>query len=231
MNAMILAAGRGERLRPFTDHTPKPLLAIGGERLVERQLRALARAGAARVVINLGWLGDQVRRHVGDGEGFGVPVVYSDEGTPPLETGGGVFRALPWLGPGPFLLVNGDVWTDFEPAALAAPSGEDRCTLLLVPNPPDHPAGDFGLAGDRVVAAAAQTLTFAGVSVLTPALFEGCRPGRFPLGPLLQAAVRAGHARGQRYDGAWFDAGSRARVERIERYLAARRAGDPRDGD
>jgi MurNAc alpha-1-phosphate uridylyltransferase len=146
---MILAAGRGERMRPLTDRTPKPLLEVGGERLIERHLRRLAAAGYTKVVINLSWLGSQIRACVGNGQRYGVEVRYSDEGPTALETAGGIFKALPMLGRGPFLVVNGDIWTDHPllPPPLAA---DMSAHLVLVPNPAQHAHGDFALEGSRV---------------------------------------------------------------------------------
>ena len=204
---MILAAGRGERLRPLTDHVPKPLLQVGGRTLLGRHLSALAGAGARLVVVNTAWRGELIRRVIGDGSQFGVPVQYSDEGDSALETGGGIFKALPLLGKAPFLLINGDVWTDLGPGSVLPAGANDLASLVLVDNPPQHPGGDFGLAGDRVVLAG-EKLTYSGIAVLSPDLFAGCTEGVFPLGPLLRDAIASGRVRGQHYTGAWFDTGT-----------------------
>ena len=204
---MILAAGRGQRLRPLTDHVPKPLLQVGGETLLGRHLSALAGAGASLVVVNTAWHGAMIRRLIGSGRHFGVQVQYSDEGDTALETGGGIFRALPLLGEDPFMLVNGDVWTDLDPATLVAPDAGDLAMLVLVDNPPHHRDGDFGLGRGRVQLTG-EKLTYSGIAVLSPQLFAGCADGVFPLGPLLRDAIAAGRVRGVHYLGSWFDTGT-----------------------
>jgi MurNAc alpha-1-phosphate uridylyltransferase len=151
---MILAAGRGERLRPWTDHTPKPLLKVRGQPLIERHVIALAGAGIERIVINLAWLGAQIRDYLGDGTRYGVVITYSEEQPQALETAGGIFRALPHLSPGPFAVVNGDIYTDFPFAELGVGAGQDA-HLVLVPNPPQHPQGDFGFEAGMALAVAA----------------------------------------------------------------------------
>lgn len=177
MKAMILAAGKGERMRPLTLHTPKPLIPVAGQPLIEYHLHALAAAGVTEVVINHAWLGQQIEDHLGDGSRFGVSIRYSPEGEP-LETGGGIFKALSLLGDAPFLLVNGDVWSDYDFTGLQAPL-QGLAHLVLVDNPGHHGRGDFRLVGEQVVDGddAPGTLTFSGLSVLHPALFNGCQPG------------------------------------------------------
>lgn len=217
--ALVLAAGRGERLRPLTLTTPKPLLPAGGRTLIEYHLAALARAGVTDIVINLAWLGDRIRAFLGDGARHGVRVRYSDEGPEPLETGGAITHALPLLGTEPFWLVNGDVWCDYDfdrPAPLAA---GDLAHLVLVPNPRQHPGGDFTLAGGRVGNAPADRLTFAGISVLDPAIVAGQAPGRFPLAPLLRKAADAGRVSGERHAGAWTDVGTAERLAELDARL------------
>ncbi|MFM2289751.1 MAG: hypothetical protein RL684_2894, partial [Pseudomonadota bacterium] len=211
MKAMLLAAGRGERLRPLTDRTPKPLLEVRGEPLIGWHLRALARAGVHEVVINLAWLGGQIRARIGDGERYGLAVQYSSEPEGALETGGGIFQALPLLGPGPFLVVNGDTYTDIDFARLAIAPGE-LAHLVLVPNPAHHPRGDFALRDGLVQAEGGPRLTYSGVGVYRPELFAGCQPGRFPLLPLLQKAIAARALGGELHHGAWTDVGT---VERL----------------
>ena len=211
MKAMLLAAGRGERLRPLTDSTPKPLLEVRGEPLIGWHLRALARAGVREVVINLAWLGGQIRARVGDGARYGLAVQYSPEPEGALETGGGIFQALPLLGPGPFLVVNGDTHTDIEFARLAIAPGE-LAHLVLVPNPAHHPRGDFALRDGLVQAEGEPRLTYSGVGVYRPELFAGCQPGRFPLLPLLDKAIAARALGGELHAGAWTDVGT---VERL----------------
>jgi MurNAc alpha-1-phosphate uridylyltransferase len=219
MKAMILAAGRGERMRPHTDEVPKPLLRAGGRALIEYHLHALSRAGVREVVVNLAWRGAQIRAALGDGARYGLSIAYSDEGAEALETGGGIFRALGLLGDAPFLVVNGDVWTDLDPGRLALPAGA-LAHLVLVPNPPHHARGDFGLAGGRVTAAA-PLLTYSGLGVYDPALFAGCTDGKFPLKPLLDRALAAGRLTGERYDGRWLDIGTPERLEALDRALGS----------
>lgn len=220
MKAMVLAAGRGERMRPLTDRIPKPLLPVAGQPLVGHQLRALAAAGVCDVVMNCAWQAELLQETLGDGGAWGVSIRYSVEPWPPLETGGGIFQALPMLGPGPFLLVNGDVWSDLSPGALVLPPGM-LALLVLVPNPPHNPAGDFGLADGRVLPDAERRLTYGGMAVLSPALFEGCAPGRFPLAPLLRAATLEGKVGGVFHDGGWMDVGTPERLYALRAKLEA----------
>ncbi|MBV6418094.1 MAG: N-acetylmuramate alpha-1-phosphate uridylyltransferase [Steroidobacteraceae bacterium] len=220
MKAMILAAGRGERMRPLTDALPKPLLAVRGRPLISHHLAALARAGVRDVVINLAWLGQRIREALGDGSAFGLRIEYSDEGAVAFETGGGIFRALPLLGDAPFLVVNGDIWTDFDPATLAA-GGRWRLApdadaeLVLVPNPPQHPRGDFTLDAGLVGEGSGEGIvryTYSGIGVYHPQFFAGCEAGRFPLLPLLRRAIAAGRLRGRTYTGEWQDIGTPERL-------------------
>jgi N-acetyl-alpha-D-muramate 1-phosphate uridylyltransferase len=211
MKAMVLAAGRGERLRPLTDHTPKPLLSVRGKPLIVWHLEALARAGVREVVINLSWLGDLIRQALGAGESFGLRVQYSVEPAGALEVGGGIFRALPLLGGSPFIVVNGDTYTDLDFSRLKI-SPSALANLVLVPNPEHHPTGDFVLRGDEVFADSAPRLTYSGIGVYRPELFANCTPGRFPLLPLLREAIAARRLTGERYDGHWTDVGSVQRL-------------------
>lgn len=227
MKVMLLAAGRGERMRPLTDACPKPLLPVAGRPLIQWHLQRLAAAGLREVVINLSWLGEQIAAALGDGSAQGLRITYSREPWPALETGGGIFQALPLLGPGPFLLVNGDVFTDVDFTRIRlAPA--DLAQLVLVPNPAHHPRGDFWLdAAGRVLADAADgaaRLTYSGIAVLHPGLFEGAVPGRFPLLPLLERARAAGRLGGQRHDGHWLDVGTPARLAQLDAELRAVRA-------
>ncbi len=220
MKAMLLAAGRGERMRPLTDTTPKPLLSVGGRPLISWHLAALARAGVRDVVINTAWLGELIRQALGDGATYGVHITYSPEPWPALETGGGIFQALPQLGPAPFLVVNADTWTDFDLASLRPLDAGTDARLVLVPNPPQHPRGDFVLAGDRIVAKEGPRLTYSGIGLYSPALFEGCQPGRFPLLPLLRRAIAAGRLGGEPYAGQWHDIGTPERLTALDAELA-----------
>jgi N-acetyl-alpha-D-muramate 1-phosphate uridylyltransferase len=218
---MILAAGRGESLRPLTLERPKPLLEVGGVPLVEHHLRALAAAGFREVVINLSWLGAKISAHLGDGARFGLAIAYSEEGEPPLETGGGIFRALPLLGPDAFLVLNGDVWTDFACARLrTALRPDDLAHLVLVPNPAHNPRGDFVLDDGRVVEGDGARLTFSGLGVYRAGLFSGCSDGIFKLAPLLRAAARAGRVSGEVHAGAWLDIGTPERLAELDALLA-----------
>lgn len=219
MRAMILAAGRGERMRPLTDHTPKPLLRVGGRTLIEYHILSLAQAGICDLIINHAHLGDQIEQALGDGSRYGVHIRYSSEGEA-LETGGGIFRALPLLGQEPFVVVNGDVWSDFPFASLpAAPVG--LAHLVLVDNPPQHPAGDFVLGADGLVRDVdGARLTFSGIGVYRPELFADCQAGKFPLAPLLRAAMARGQVSGEYYRGSWTDVGTPERLAELDRRLA-----------
>lgn len=216
--AIVLAAGRGERMRPLTDALPKPLLAVGGKPLIAWHLERLARAGIRDVVINLAWLGAKIPAAIGDGAAYGLRITYSDEGAEALETGGGIFRALRWLGEAPFAVVNGDVWSDYDFARLALPSDADA-HLVLVPNPPQHPRGDFALVGDRVVEDGTPRFTYSGIGVYHPQFFAGCVDGKFPLLPLLRRAMAAGRLSGERYAGDWRDIGTPERLAALDQAL------------
>jgi MurNAc alpha-1-phosphate uridylyltransferase len=219
MKAMILAAGKGERLRPLTLHTPKPLVRAGGVPLIEYHLRALQVAGFTDVVINHAWLGQQIEDYLGDGQRLGLNIRYSPEGEP-LETGGGVFRALPLLGDEPFLVVNGDIWTNCDFTALNAPI-KGLAHLVLVDNPLHHPAGDFALVGGEVRDnASLPRLTYSGIAVLHPQLFAGCSDGAFKLAPLLRDAMAKGLVTGEHFTGRWVDVGTHERLAEVEQILA-----------
>lgn len=224
MRAMILAAGRGERMRPLTDRVPKPLLSAGGKRLIEYHLEALAAGGFSEVVINHAHLGEQIEQLLGSGERYGVTIYYSSEGTA-LETGGGIFRALPLLGDAPFVVVNGDVWCDY-PYARLREIHTTGAHLVLVPNPPQHPVGDFLLRGGEVLGEGeGERLTFSGIGLYHPSLFDGCEPGPFPLAPLLRRAMAAGRVSGERFDGRWFDIGTPERLQQLDRMLYQQEVG------
>ncbi len=222
MRAMILAAGRGERMRPPTDTMPKPLLRVGGRSLLDWHLDALAGAGVTRVVINVAWRGRQIVDYVGDGAHWGLEVVISDEGETGLETGGGIRRALARLGEEPFWVVNGDIWTDLDFARMPrTPAG--LAHLVLVDNPPHHPEGDFRLAADgRVDAADGPRLTFAGIGCYHPALFAGAGHESFRLAPLLHAAAARGEVHATCHYGDWVDVGTPERLRALDRRLTAR---------
>jgi N-acetyl-alpha-D-muramate 1-phosphate uridylyltransferase len=220
MKAMLLAAGRGERMRPLTDSLPKPLVPVAGRPLIAWHLAALAAAGYREVVVNTSWLADTLHSALGDGASFGVRITWSDEGPVPLETGGGIFRAVPLLGPGPFLVVNADIWTDIDFACLELES-DAHAHLVLVANPPHNVRGDFGLDGDRVVSRDTDRFTYSGVGVFRPEFFHDCSAGRFPLLPLLNRAIAARRLRGELHRGAWSDVGTAERLAALDARLRA----------
>ncbi len=216
--ALILAAGRGERMRPLTERTPKPLLQVGGKRLIEWHLEALARAGVRYVVINTSHLADRFPDALGDGSRYGLRIRYSYEGATPLETGGGMLRALPLLASDTFIAINGDVWTDFDSGTLPAqPDG--LAHLVMVDNPPHHPRGDFVLRDGRLHDEDAPRLTFAGIAVYRRALFDDLVPGVFSIVPRLREAMRAGRVGGQHHTGAWSDVGTPERLSELDARL------------
>ena len=224
---MILAAGVGERMRPLTDHTPKPLLKVGDVPLIEHHIRALATAGFRELVINVSHLGEQIVDYCGDGRRWGVQIVYSREESP-LETAGGIHRALPLLDREPFLVVNGDVWTEFPMAQLLGYRFQDweRAHLVLVDNPPQHPLGDFCLTGSGQVSyrpADASGLTYAGIGVFGAAFFADMVPGKLALRPLLDAAIARGELGAEYYSGEWADVGTPARLEELDRRARSER--------
>ncbi len=216
LKAMILAAGRGERMRPLTDSVPKPLLQVNGKHLIEYHLEALAGAGVSEVVINLCWLGEQIMDFVGDGARWGMRVQYSPEGPQALETGGGIFRALELLGDKPFWLVNGDIYCEYGFPAIEL-EGDDLAHLLLVANPPHNADGDFVLSDGRLHAHGNSRLTYSGIAVLHPELFQGCSDLRFPLAPLLVSAIQAARVAGSEFTGIWTDVGTPQRLEELSR--------------
>jgi MurNAc alpha-1-phosphate uridylyltransferase len=211
---MILAAGRGERMRPLTDHTPKPLLRIGGQTLIEHHLHALAQAGIRELVVNHAHLGDKLVAALGSGSAYGVEIAWSPEPEGALETGGGIFNALALLGAEPFLVVNADIWTDFPFTSLPVQPG-GLAHLVLVNNPEHHPDGDFSLVDGQVSRRGPAMLTFGGIGVYRRELFDGCAPGAFPLAPLLRRAMDAEQVSGEIYAGAWFDIGTPGRLEAV----------------
>jgi len=219
LKAIVLAAGRGERMRPITDNIPKPLVPVAGKPLIAYHLESLARAGVRDVVINLSYRGSQISDALGDGSQFGVRITYSDEGPVALETGGGIFNALPLLGPEPFLVVNGDIWTDFDFSELSLDPGS-HARLVLVPNPPHLLRGDFGLDNEFVTdKTERQRYTYSGIGVYSPGFFQGSTPGKFPLLPLLKRAIAGHRLRGQVYQGDWFDIGTPERLAQLEARL------------
>lgn len=211
---MVLAAGRGERLRPITASVPKALVEVQGRTLLEHRLLALASAGIETVVINLGWFGDKIIEKIGSGTAYGLNVIYSPEGDNILETGGGIHRALPMLGPDPFLVVNADIYSDM-PLPLEELPAECMGHLVLVPKPDYRPTGDFGLLDGRVRNVSDPHLTFSGVAVYRPEFFDDCTAGRFSIVSMLRAAADAGTLSGSVYSGRWHDVGTPDRLAEL----------------
>lgn len=221
MKAMVLAAGRGERMRPLTDAQPKPLLHVAGKRLIEYHLERLAAGGFREVVINTAWHGDQVEAALGAGTRFGLSITYSHERPEALETGGGIFNALPLLGSAPFLIVNGDVWTDIDFGALRRPPPANSLAhLVLVPNPPQHARGDFLLEQGMIADGEGARRTYSGVGIYSPEMFAGCTPGKFPLLPLLRQAIAARRLTGELHSGRWYDIGTVERLNILDKELS-----------
>ncbi len=216
---MILAAGRGQRMRPLSDERPKPLLRVGRRALIEYHLRALSGAGVDRVVINLSWQGNQIRDFLGDGSKYGLSISYSEEGPEALETGGGIHRALPKLGTQPFWLVNGDVYSEFDYPHRVLAAGV-LGHLILVPNPGHNPRGDFCLAGSQVGTGGGERLTYSGIALLHPRLFVDASPGKFPLAPLLVNAMESGLITGELFRGRWLDVGTPERLQALDREMS-----------
>lgn len=218
MKAMILAAGRGERLRPYTDHTPKPLLRVGGQPLITHLLRALARDGFNEVVVNLAHLGDQIEQTLGDGKAHGVRIQYSRETHGALETAGGIAHALPLLGDAPFLVVNGDLACDYPFARLRhTPPG--LAHLVLVPNPPHKDAGDFwldGLGSHACVSGVGEGYTFSGIGVYRPALFHNLNAEPLRLAPLLRSVMPHRQVTAELHRGYWRDVGTVERLHAVD---------------
>ncbi len=204
-------------MRPLTDHTPKPLLQAAGRALIEYHIDHLVAAGITELVINHAYLGGQIEVALGDGSRYGATIRYSPEASA-LETAGGIYNALPLLGDKPFVVVNGDIWSDYCFKTLPDLAGA-LAHLVLVNNPLQHPQGDFVLMGGRVCADGAEKLTFSGISVLSPALFVGCTPGAFPLAPLLRQAMAQGQVSGEHYSGRWFDIGTPERLAQLDMLL------------
>ena len=231
MKALIFAAGLGERMRPLTDTTPKPLLAVAGKPLIEWHLEKLAACGVREVVVNTSWLADRFPHALGDGARWGLRIVYSYEGTTPLETGGGMLHALPLLGDAPFLLVNGDIWTDFDFARLPRdPAG--LAHLVMVDRPPQATQGDFALDADSLVRSDGEhRLTYAGLGIYRPQLLDRWREHsrdagadeplpRFRLAPILRAHMAAGRISGEHHRGRWTDVGTPQRLQQLDAELA-----------
>jgi N-acetyl-alpha-D-muramate 1-phosphate uridylyltransferase len=221
VKAMVLAAGRGERMRPLTDAEPKPLLRVGGKRLIEYHLERLAAGGFREVVINTAWLGGMIEAALGNGARHGLAITYSHERPEALETGGGIFNALPLLGSAPFLLVNGDVWTDIDFGALRRdPPATSLAHLVMVRNPPQHARGDFLLVDGLLSEGEGLRQTYSGVGIYRPEFFAGCQPGKFPLLPLLRRAIAQRALSGELHEGRWYDIGTTERLAALDAQLS-----------
>ncbi len=222
MNAIILSAGRGERLRPLTDTTPKPLLNVGGQRLIEYLIRSLVSAGIDNIIINTAHLADKFPVVLGNGEQYGATISYSIEPHGALETGGGIINALPHLGSKPFLVVNGDIWTDYPFTSLINKLTTNiLCHIVLVNNPSHHLQGDFALTvSGMVLQKGAKRYTYSGIGVYDPQLFAGLASGRRPLRPILLQAITTGQISGELYHGKWSDIGTPSRLFKLNNQLA-----------
>ena len=217
MKAMVLAAGFGNRLRPLTDHTPKPLLPIGGKPMIVHHLEKLAAAGFKEVVINLGHLGHKIPEALGDGSTWGLSIAYSDEGPAPLETGGGLTKALPLLGDEPFLLVNGDVWSDLDFSSIPTSLAEnDLATLFLVPKPGWREKGDFSLSNSRVVESERPEYLYAGIALYHPKILDGAKVEKFSIVPRLKSAISKNLVGGILFSGEWDDVGTPDRLSSLQ---------------
>ncbi|MFW1837077.1 N-acetylmuramate alpha-1-phosphate uridylyltransferase MurU [Acinetobacter gyllenbergii] len=223
MKAMILAAGLGNRMRPLTLHTPKPLLEVGGKALIVWHIEKLKAVGVTEIVINTAWLGDKLVAALGDGSQFGVTILWSHEGEG-LETAGGIINALPLLGDQPFILVNGDVWTTMDFSSLLSVQLEDKqAHLVLVENPPQHLKGDFILANDLAYTfeqeQLGEALTYSGVAVLAPQMFAGLENGKRPLAPLLKKAMQQQQVSAEKMQAIWVDVGTPERLQQLDQQI------------
>jgi N-acetyl-alpha-D-muramate 1-phosphate uridylyltransferase len=219
LKAMILAAGRGDRMRPLTDATPKPLLKVADKPLVVYIIEALSRHGLHELVVNYAHLGEKIIDCLGDGGQYGVTIRYSDESQGGLETGGGILKALPLLGDNPFLVVNGDIWTDY-PFSRLPETVEGLAHLVLVDNPEHHRDGDFHLSGSKVSGQGSPKLTYSGIGVYSPELFKNRSEEKFPLAPLLREAMADGRVTGEYYDGQWQDIGTPERLQQLNQEIS-----------
>ncbi|TPQ27029.1 N-acetylmuramate alpha-1-phosphate uridylyltransferase MurU [Methylomonas koyamae] len=224
MKAMILAAGRGERMRPLTDHTPKPLLRAAGKPLIEYTLENLAAAGFTDIVINIAHLGALIKNHCGNGARWGLSIAYSDEGETALETAGGIAKALPLLGDTPFLAINADIVCDCSLRPLRDVK-LDLAHLVMIDNPPHHPEGDFALTDSGLLAEQGETkLTFSGIGLYHPELFKGVPAAPLKLRPVLNRAIQQQRISGQKHSGIWLDIGTPDRLEHFSNMVGSERA-------
>ena len=217
---MILAAGRGERLRPHTDITPKPLIQVGKHRLIEYHLLNLAKAGIEDVIINISWLAEQIRETLGAGQDYSLNITYSDEGDEALETAGGIINALPLLGDDPFIVINGDIWCDYDLSLLADRHMEHEAHLVLVNNPEHNPEGDFAIENDLIRNSGETRLTYSGIGIYTTEFFADTPPGKKALGPILRKKSEHNKISGEIYNGQWVDIGTIERLAQLRSYLS-----------
>jgi MurNAc alpha-1-phosphate uridylyltransferase len=223
MKAMILAAGLGKRMRPLTDHIPKPLLIVGGKPLIEWHIENLKKAGFEEIIINIAWLGEQIPAALGDGSNYGVSLHYSDEQTEgALETAGGIIKALPLLGDEPFLVVNGDVWSNFNYSNVSPLENNNLAHLILVKNPSHNPKGDFSInqGNNRIRDSGENACTFSGIGYYHPDLFKNLNYGKRPLAPILRDAMQTGQVSGELFSGDWRDIGTPERLQALNEELA-----------
>lgn len=228
MKAMILAAGRGDRMRPLTDETPKPLLMAGSKRLIEYHLLNLAQAGFKEVIINVAWLGEQIISTIGSGDAYNLKISYSDEGDAALETGGGIFNALPLLGDEPFLVINGDVFTDYSYEKLFKFKLDvnDKAHLVLVNNPQQHPQGDFAIEAGRLTGADNNKFTFSGIGIYSADFFASSQNGKFPLAPMIRLFIAENKISGEIYQGEWMDIGTPQRLAELDKLINKKQISD-----
>lgn len=219
MKAMILAAGRGERLKPLTNTTPKPLLKAGSRSLIEYHLINLKRAGISDVVINIAWLGELIKKTLGDGKEYNLNISYSDEGNSALETAGGIIKALPLLGNDPFLVINGDIWCDYDFMPLVAKKLQGEAHLILVKNPDHNKKGDFALENDLLRNAGNTMYTYSGIGQYSKQFFEGLSPEKSALAPVIRKKTDQHLVTGSIHDGLWTDVGSAERLEALNKDL------------
>ena len=219
MRAMILAAGRGDRLRPLTDKTPKPLIKVAGRSLIEYHIDKLAAAGIKDIIINTAWLADKIHQQLGDGSNYGVDIKYSDEGEA-LETAGGIINALPLLGEKPFLVINGDIWCDFDFSSLSQLATDSQSHLVLVKNPEHNQKGDFALQDGMVKNNGKPMFTFSGIGIYKPEFFAGQKAGITPLAPLIRKKCDDKLVSGQIHQGLWTDVGTLERLQVLEKQLS-----------
>ena len=220
MKTMILAAGRGERLRPHTDITPKPLIQVGKHRLIEYHLINLAKAGLKDVVINISWLADQIREILGDGSNYSLNITYTDEGAEALETAGGIINAMPHLGDEPFIVINGDIWCDYDLTRLMNRKLEYEAHLVLVNNPEHNTEGDFALEDGMIKNTGDEKLTYSGIGLYTQDFFAETKPGKKALAPMLRKKSELNKVSGEIYNGQWVDIGTIERLAQLRSYLS-----------